>query len=109
MELENKVNVSTPLKESQIITNHRVPTPTPHPQHTHTHTHTAAITPELILSWGRILGQNPDKSLKSHSPKHLYSFALSFLFSSNSRNLLQFLKRRKEENLIENHTSFPMV
>jgi hypothetical protein len=41
----------------------------------------------------RILGRNPDKSHKSFSPcyshSHFYSFALRFLFSSNSRNLLR--------------------
>ena len=49
-----------------------------------------------------------DFRLAIHS--HLYSFALRFLYS---RNLLQFLQssyctlyRRKEENLIENHTPF---
>ncbi len=33
---------------------------------------------------------------------HLYSFALRFLF-------LQIMQKRKEENLIENHTPFPVV
>ncbi len=34
---------------------------------------------------------------------------LEIYISSNSRNLLPFLLRRKEENLIEKHTPFPMV
>ncbi len=46
---------------------------------------------------GRILGQNPDKSLKSFPPCYwqsplLYSFAFEISFSSNSRNLLRFLE-----------------
>ncbi len=60
---------------------------------------------------GRILGRNPDKS---HS--HLYSFAviIRFLQTHPTSNVfLQFsyctLYRRKEENLIENPTPFPMV
>ncbi len=41
------------------------------------------LSPPLLQPWGRILGENPDRSLKSflvaiHS--HLYSFALTFLF-----------------------------
>jgi hypothetical protein len=53
------------------------------------------------VSWGRILGRNPDKSRKSfascYSPSPL-QFCLEISISSNSRNLLQFL----QENLIEN-------
>jgi hypothetical protein len=37
----------------------------------------------------------------------MYSFALRFLFL-HSRNLLQFLYRRKEEKPIENDTPFPI-
>jgi hypothetical protein len=46
------------------------------------------------LTRGRILGRNPDKSLKSFPPCYSQShlqLCLSFLFLSNSRNLLQFL------------------
>jgi hypothetical protein len=47
----------------------------------------------IIESRDRILGRHPDKSLKSFPPcysqSHLCSFALRFLFSSNSRNLLR--------------------
>ncbi len=45
---------------------------------------------------------------------HLYSFALEIFISSSSLNLWEFLEfsyctlqRRKEENLIENHTLVP--
>jgi hypothetical protein len=48
------------------------------------------------VSWGRILGRNPDKSLKSFPPcysqRPLLQLCLEILISSNSRNLLQFLK-----------------
>jgi hypothetical protein len=67
------------------------------------------------LNGGKILGRHPDKSLPpcySQSPLKLY---LEISISSNSRNLLQFLvlllytAKEKEENMIENHTHFPMV
>ncbi len=69
---------------------------------------------------GKILGRNPDKSLKSFPPWYSQSPAiqlyLAISISSNSRNLLQFLQfsnctleRRKEENLIENRIPFHMV
>jgi hypothetical protein len=44
---------------------------------------------------GRILGRNPDKSLKSFPPCYSQSplqLCLEFSISSNSRNLLQFLQ-----------------
>ena len=60
-----------------------------------------------------------DESLKIFSPCYSQSplqLCLEISISSNSRNLLQvlefsccILKRRKEENLIENHTPRPMV
>ncbi len=63
----------------------------------------------FILSWDRILGHNPGKSLKSlplyysQSPPQL---CLEISISSNSRNFLQFLQfsyctlwRREAENL----------
>ncbi len=67
-------------------------------------------------SWGRILGRNTDKCLKSFPPCYSQSplqLWLKISISSNSRNLLQFLVfsycyctlyRRKRENLIGNHT-----
>ncbi len=67
--------------------------------------------------WGRILGQNPDKSLKSSEfppcysqssaalPWDLYFFKLTQpLIVSLVRYCTHTLYRRKEENLIENHT-----
>ncbi len=52
-------------------------------------------------------------AIYSQSPLQLW---LEIYISSNSRNLLQFLEfstctlqRRKEENLVENHTHFHMV
>ncbi len=70
------------------------------------------------LTWGRILGRYPDKSLKSFPPCYSQSplrLCLEISISSNSRNLLQFLEvsyctlyRRKEEILLENHTPLPM-
>jgi len=45
--------------------------------------------------WGRILGRNPDKSLKSFPPCYSESplqLCLEISTSSNSRNLLQFLQ-----------------
>jgi hypothetical protein len=75
-------------------------------------------TAHYTVYWGLILGRNTEKSLKSfpvcysQSPLQL---CLEISSSSNSHNLLQFLhfsyctlKRRKEQNLIENHTPFPM-
>ncbi len=68
-----------------------------------------ALSCSVLQRW--ILGRNPDKCLKGFPP--CYSITptacLEICISSNSRNLLQFLERRKEENLIENHTPFPMV
>ncbi len=62
---------------------------------------------------GRILGQNPDKSLESFPPCYsqlpLLQLCLEISISLNSRNLLQFLYRGKTENLIENYTLLPMV
>ncbi len=52
------------------------------------------------------------QSFKSFPPCYSQStlqLCLEISISSNSRNLLQFLLRRKEENLIEKHTHFPMV
>ncbi len=61
----------------------------------------------------RILGQKPDKSLKSFPScysQQLLQLCLEISIASNSRNLLQFLQfrwytlyRRQEENLIEYH------
>ncbi len=60
----------------------------------------------LVLYRGRILGQNPDKSLKSFPPCYSQSplqLCLEISISSNSHNLLQLLKLssvtvcRKEE------------
>jgi hypothetical protein len=47
----------------------------------------------ISLYRGRILGRNADKSLLIHS--HL-QLCLEIYISSNSRNLSQFLERRKE-------------
>jgi hypothetical protein len=68
----------------------------------------------LFILRGRILGQNTDKSLQSFFPCYSQSplqLWLEISIFSNSRNLLQFLEfsnctlsRRKEKNLIENHT-----
>jgi hypothetical protein len=55
-------------------------------------------------------GTNPEAEfLDKIRTKVLRVFLLCLEISSNSRNLLQFLLRRKEENLIENHTRFPLV
>ncbi len=61
--------------------------------------------------WGRILGRNPDKSIKSFPPCYSLSplqLCPEISVSLNSRNLLQFLQfshctlyRRKAENLIK--------
>jgi hypothetical protein len=54
-------------------------------------------------SRGRILGRNPDESLKCFLlaiHRHLYSFALRFLF---------FKLKQPLTNLIENNTPFTMV
>jgi hypothetical protein len=64
---------------------------------------------------GRILGRNPDKSFKSFPP--LNSLPWDYYFFSLYYNLLQFLQcvnvrtlqRRKEENLLENHTPFQEI
>ena len=56
-----------------------------------------------------ILGRNLDKSLKSFSSLLFTVTSTALLkisISSYSRNLLQFLKRRKEENMIENQTPY---
>jgi len=49
----------------------------------------------LTMPWGRILGRNPDKSLKSFPPCNAQSpiqLYLEISISWNSRNLLQFLQ-----------------
>jgi hypothetical protein len=64
-----------------------------------------------VQSRGRILGRNPDKSLQIFPPSYSQStlqLCLGISISSNSRKLLQFLYRKKEENLIEIHTHFPI-
>ncbi len=75
----------------------------------------------LRLSWDitmytksrrRSLRGNPDKSLQIFPPcysKSPLQLCLEISISSNSRNLLQFLYRRTEESLIENHTPFPIA
>jgi hypothetical protein len=73
------------------------------------------------MSRGRILGKNLDKGLKSFLPCYSQSpyqlcREISISFSSNSRNLSQFLQfssattlgRRKEEKLIRNHSPFDL-
>jgi hypothetical protein len=69
------------------------------------------------LNEGGILGRNLGKSLESFPPCYSQSplqRCLEIFISLNSRNLLQFLvqllytAKEKEENLIENHTRFPM-
>jgi hypothetical protein len=70
------------------------------------------------LYWGRILGRNSDKSLRVfflafHS--RLCSFALRFIFLQTHATSYSFyswvivhcMQRRKEENMIENHTPLP--
>ncbi len=71
----------------------------------------------FLPSRGRILGRNPDKSLKSfllaiHS--NVYSFALRFIFlltqplTVSTAQLLYTIKE-KGGKPIENHTPFPMI
>jgi hypothetical protein len=50
-----------------------------------------------LLSRGQILGRNPEKSLQSFPPPVASTALLEILISSNSRNLLKFQKRRKDE------------
>jgi len=71
--------------------------------------------------WGRILGRNWDESLKSFPPCYSqsslqlcleissYFFKLTQPLIVSTVQLYCTLERRKEENLIENHTPRPMV
>ncbi len=68
-----------------------------------------------FLSWAEFLDEIQTKNLRVfllaiHS--HLYSFALRFIFLRTHATSYSFyctLQRRKEENVIENHTHVPMV
>ncbi len=55
-------------------------------------------------TWGRILGRNPDKSLKSFPPCYSQSslqLCLEIYISSNSRNLLKFLQRKRRKTWLK--------
>ncbi len=72
------------------------------------------MTSLLNVYRDRNLGQNPDKNLKSFPP--CYSQSGDFYFFKLAHNILKILqfsyctqKRRKEKNLIENHTLFHLI
>ncbi len=65
----------------------------------------AAGTAQHLKHWGRILGRNLDEKVRVFllvNSSHLFRALLEIYIFANSRNLLQFQQRRKEENLIEN-------